>query len=241
MKMKPLCILLCFTMIGIGPTLLWASSPGNPLVNVGQGRLRISAEWEQQNRSLELDADADVISNRYWLKGSYGLYDWLDMFGCVGMVDFNVSTTQGSRSYSYESRHLTFGFSGGLKMRAFHDENRNLSGTLTLSGSHLRNDSFVGSKSPSEMIWNELQLAGSLGKTFGFAFPYLGLAYSLVDGDMDWEGGVSQGFRDPGGLAFAGVDFSLPSFYMLSVEVGGRVGGNYDEIIFSFGLSQRSK
>ena len=234
-------VVLCFLLGVLIPSLVAASSPGDPLVAVGQGRLAISAEWEQQNRSLELDADADVISNRYWLKGTYGLYEWLDIFGAAGMVDFDIATTQNKRSYSYESHHLTFGFSGGLKVRALYDENRNMTGLLTLSGAHMRNSHFVGSKYPSKMIWNELQLAASLGKTYGFATPYVGLAYSIVDGQMDWEHGVSEDFRDPGGLAFAGFDFALPSLYRLSIEVAGRLGGDSDEISFALGLSQRSK
>ena len=241
MKKKPLFILLCSILIFIGPSFLWASSPGNPLMIVGQGRLAMSAEWEQVNRTVELDVDSDVISNRYWLKGTYGLVHKLDISGAVGMIDFDVSTSQQTPSYSYESHHLTFGFSGGLKLQAYHNEARKMSGILSASGAHLRNDHFVGSKHPSKMTWNELRLAAVVSKAYDFALPYCGLSYFLIDGDMEWKGDVSQDFQDQAVLAFAGIDFSLPSLYVLCIEVAGRIGGYSDEISFSFGLSQRSK
>ena len=231
-------ILLCCIFGGSVPSLTVASSPGNPLQPIGKGRLTVSAEWEQQNRSLELDAESEVTSNRYWLKGTYGLYEWLDISGAVGAVDFDVSTSQDTRSFSYESHHLTFGFRGGLKVRAFQDVERHITVLLTVSGLHLPTEDFTGSKTPAELYWNEFQSAVCLGKRYGFALPYVGLSYSLVDGELDWMSGEPQDFRDPGGLAFAGIDFSLPSRYMLSFELNGRIGGAWDEVSFSVGLSQ---
>lgn len=234
-------VLLCCIFGGGAPSVTVALSPSNPLQPIGKGRLVVGAEWEQNNRSLELDQDSDVTSNRYWLQGTYGLLEWLDLSGAVGAVDFDVSTSQNTHSFSFESHHLTFGFRGGLKVRAFHDEERGNTVMLTASGSHMRTEDFVGSRTPKELCWNELQTGVSLARRYRFALPYVGCSYSLVDGELTWSGGESQDFQDPGGVAFTGIDFSLPSRYVLSFQIRGRIGGNWDEMSFLIGLSQSAK
>ena len=239
--MKRIFIFLLSCMVSwSGASVIFASSPGNPLGMVGAGRLAISAEWDQDNRDLELDADSEVTSNRYWLKGTYGLTDWLDVSGAAGFVDFDVSSL-GTRSSSYESDHMTFCFQGGFKLRPFCHEEKKLSAFLTAHGSHLQAKEFVGSVRPEKLSWNEFQMAVSVAKKYGFAFPYVGVLYSLVDGELMLAGGDGPDFQDPGALAFAGIDFSLPSRYALTFEVRGRLGGDTDEISFSIGLSQRTE
>ena len=238
---RSLVFLLCCALGGSGPSLALASTPGNPLLHVGKGRLAVSAEWEHTNRTLDLDVESDVMSNRYWLKGTYGFSEWLDVTGAVGGVDFDISTLQNAGSHSFESHHLTFGFLGGLKLRISHNEERNLTFYGSVNGSHYEAEEFVGSSPPSDLIWNEVQSTLAVMKGYGFAFPYVGAAYSLVDGEMRWNGQNSEDFRDPGGLLFAGADFSLPNRYVISIEVNGRVGGTWDEISFSVGLSQGTK
>lgn len=230
---------MCCALGGSGPSLIFASSPGNPLLNVGKGRLTVSAEWEHTNRTLDLDDESDVMSNRYWLKGTYGFSEWFDITGAVGGVDFDVSTAQDAGFRSFESHHLTFGFSGGLKFRVAHNEKRNMTILATVNGSHMESENFVGSSPPSDLVWNEVQSTVAVMKGYGFAYPYVGASYSLVDGELNY--GSSEDFRDPGGLLLAGVDFSLPSRYMLSIEVNSRIGGTWDEISFCVGLSQGTK
>jgi hypothetical protein len=236
---RSLVFLVCCALGGSGPSLAFATSPGNPLLNIGKGRLTVSAEWEHTNRTLDLTDESDVMSNRYWLKGTYGFCEWLDVTGAVGGVDFDVTTEQAAGSSSFESHHLTFGFSGGLKFRISHNERRNMTILATVNGSHIESEKFVGSSPPSDLIWNEVQSTVAVMKGYGFAYPYVGASYSLVDGELNYE--RSESFRDPGGLLMAGIDFSLPSRYMLSIEVNSRIGGTWDEISFSVGLSQGTK
>lgn len=238
--MRRFFLFLMCSALGWGIPAL-ASSPGNPLLTVGKARLAVSAEWEQNNRNLDLETESEVTSNRYWLKGTYGLFDWLDLCGAVGAVDFDVSTSQDRRARSFESDHLSFGFGGGFKLRALHSEERNLSLLLTTNGSVLQTEEFVGSAPPSDFTWNEFQLAISVAKGFGFTFPYLGVSYSVVDGELTWDGGGAGDFRDPGGFVFAGIDFSLPSRYVLTIEMNGRIGGGLDEASFCVGISQSTK
>jgi len=233
-----LIFLLCCMVSWSAATVTVASSPGNLLGMLGTQRVAVSAEWDQDNRDLD---DSKVTSNRYWLKGTYGLFDWLDVSGAGGFADFNVCTNQNARSFSFESHHLTFGFRGGLKMRPFHQAASNVSTFLTAQGSHLQAEEFRGPDTPNKLSWNEFQLAICLAKEYGFAFPYGGVLYSVVDGEMRWDGSNGADFRDPGALAFAGIDFSLPSHYVISFEVRGRLGGESDEVSFSVGLSQSSK
>ena len=238
---RSLVFLMCCAVGGSGPCVISASSPGNPLVNIGQGRLVVSAEWEHQNRTLDLDVASDVMSNRYWLKGSYGFTEWLDVSGALGGVGFNISTSQNAQSNNYESDHLTFGLGGGLKLRIFRDDERHLAVFGIVNGAHVETEEFRGERPPTDLVWNELQSSISIVRGYGFAFPYVGASYSVVDGELTWNGGSTEDFRDPGGLLFAGVDFALPSRYRLSFEVNGRVGGTFDEISFSVGLSQSTK
>jgi len=236
-----LVFLVCSALGGGGPSLVLASSPGNPLFALGKGRLAVSAEWEQGNRTLDLETESGVTSNRYWLKGTYGLLDWLDLSAAGGAVDFDVSTSHGTQSLSFESDHLTFGFCGAAKVRVLHSEEQNVGVFAAINGAHLYTEEFVGSLPPEKFSWNEFQLAVGATRRYGFASPYFGVSYSLVDGELTWDGGNGEDFRDPGGLAFGGIEISLPGRYAVTFEVNGRIGGNSDEISFSVGVSQTTE
>ena len=205
MMKRFLVVLLGCALGGSGPSLALASSPGNPLVNLGKGRLTVSAEWEHTNRTMDLDIESDVMSNRYWLKGTYGFHEDLDVTGAVGFVDFDVTNNRAASSQSFESRHLTFGFAGGVKLRLWHSEERNMTFFAAVNGAHMEAEDFVGSNAPSNFVWNEVRSTVAVMKGYGFARPYLAAAYSLVDGELRWQAENAEDFRDPGGLLMGGM------------------------------------
>ncbi len=111
---------------------------------------------------------------------------------------------------------------------------------LSGAGSHARSDAFVGTRPPGSLTWNEFQASLSLARQFNWALPYMGAAYSLIDGEIGIDGREAE-FTDPGGLIFAGIDFILPSRYILTLQADGRVGGTNHELSFMLGLSQGSR
>jgi len=213
-----------------------AQSMNNPHCALGNEGFAVSAEWDQNNRSLELDYDSDVTANWYGLKGTYGVYDWLDLSGFAGAADFDIWRKRGD----YETEHLCLGLGGGMRVQALADEKRNMWVILTGAGTHAKSDALVGTRAPSALTWNEFQASLSLAKQFDFALPYVGVTYSVIDGQMGIDGREVE-FTDPGSLFFAGIDFILPDQYVLTLQGDARIGGTGHEISFTLGLSQRSR
>ena len=251
-------ILICVLII----TALFSGSAsgnliGNPGMNVGKKNLVVGLEYSYMSRKLE----TMTYSNRYLLKATTGLSEWLDIYLTGGGADLSMDYYESkskvnSTIYDYSS-NASGGVGFGVRMRIMNFENRNTRVFIMGDIFGFRtNGEFIEDLGGGQQnvlqrdtIWIDGRCA--LGITFGFELVELsfGVGAAGVQRRMDdvkitrsalTSTKVPQARTEPldypkPAFGFIGFDFILPLEYRLSFQISGH---NIDEGRFSFAISQ---
>lgn len=232
-----------------------AQTLGNVIGTEGQRTYRIAAEYNYIGRIIDESGEVsgekfETTSNRFFIKGSYGLSYFASLFLKLGAANLEVpSKSAGFNDFNGDTH---FAYGGGIKLRplrlnmiksqffiigqavAFTSE-----GSVKDSRFHISN----------KYEWREYQTALAFAAQIKEVDLYIGLEKTWFDGKHEWTQYwlSSNQFVDRGSQDFSddqqslrpviGFDFQLPQGYTLSLEAGG-IGE--DELTLMLGFSQKS-
>jgi len=231
MKRKLLLALSLFTLLLGFPLTALAGNIDNPTASLKKGSFAVGLELDLSSRDVKFsDKEIEERTRRYLMRGSYGLLDWINLYGTVGAASVRDNT-----GFKGDPR-LAFG--GGVKLRLYEFEDF----ILGLTGQFLRftsqeNDVAGINGLTFKSTWNEYDLAlGASTKTTASSF-YGGALFSKVDGELETSSTTNlpekAHFKEshPVGI-FLGADAELWEQLRLGIE--GRL---INEISFSVKLS----
>ncbi len=128
------------------------------------------------DRNLK-DSQGGISSNRYFLTGSYSLFDWLCFDGKIGVGDVAWhNSNPGNMSFNT-------GFAGGYGFRIKGYENRHL-GIKTVAGfQHISVHPFSApfSSDKYKVVIDDWQGSALISKDAGNFVPYFGARYGTTD------------------------------------------------------------
>ena len=194
------------------PSLAFAGNIGNPGASLGRGMGVAGPEFSGVYREIR-DNDGvryDTESWRLFVKGAYGITDWLEGFGRLGGATLKIQGT------SFDSGPAVSG-GAGLKFTLLDIPGHPLK--YGVGGQFLY---FETEDQDATAKWLEYDL------WFGVAYregkkitPYGGVAYSRVDGKLDHfpaKPALNE-FKSPNPVGiFFGVDWNLHPKVNLGIE-----------------------
>jgi len=236
---------LAFIFMVSGISIASAEGKGR---NVGRKKFKIETVYEWDARDLIVTSGKDAtgkydkatiegLNSRYdynlkrdmfWVKGTYGITDFLDLFTKLGGVRsrFNSHDMQGTNDWTLNTNY-DFAWGTGLRANIYEWPNKIYinSGFEYLRGKH-ENKFFYsasGVKTYTDMEWEEWIGRIESGWRIKRFTPYLGVQYSDCEVKMDTDevpGGWSHIEQEPienwGG--FYGLDVQLPKDFQINYE-----------------------
>ena len=194
------------------PSFVFAGNIGNPSTSLNQGAWGVGPEFSGVYREIR-DGNGvryDTESWRLFVKGSYGITDWLEGFGRVGGATLQV------RGTPFDSDP---GISGGagLKISLLDIPGHPLK--YGLGGQFLY---FETEDQDARAKWLEYDLwLGIAYREAKKITPYAGVAYSRVDGklkDFPIRPELNE-FKSPNAVGiFFGVDWNIYEKFRLGIE-----------------------
>lgn len=198
--------LLQLTLILTGTTILllffsvaMAGTIGNPTATVEQGSFRVGAEIDLTERDIEDDDGGESVeaeSNRYIVRGTYGISDQINVYAKLGMADCTLD------DLDFEGdNEVTYG--GGLKATIYDEDELKIGVVVQLAyfssedsyeedtyeedsyDYYYYHDSYSCSYSEDiELTWWEYEIAvGASYEGLENFVPYGGIFYSKIDGE----------------------------------------------------------
>jgi hypothetical protein len=171
---------LLFVWFGTA-TVALAGTIGFPVPRQEPLHLRFELVGDSFQEALDDSGDAEATTGRALATVALGLTSWLELYGRVGLAEFNVDEALFSGGFG-------FAFGGGLRARLW----RFPFGQLGLAGQYLRftsdDDDSAGIRIEGE--WEEFDLALGIGtRRFGAFQFYGGGAYHETEITLDPETG----------------------------------------------------
>lgn len=237
--------LLQLTLILTGTTILllffsvaMAGTIGNPTATVEQGSFRVGAEIDLTERDTEDDDGGESVeaeSNRYIVRGTYGISDQINVYAKLGMADCTVDEFEGDNEFTY---------GGGLKATIY-DEGEVKIGVVAQISHFSSEDSYEEEEADYyytysysediELTWWEYEIAvGASYEGLENFVPYGGIFYSKIDGEAkskyNYEredyygthsdsGSETSDFEESDSIGiFVGADYAVSEQFNLGAE-----------------------
>ena len=100
---------------------LYAQIAGNPIETKGEGEWTISAAGTFLQQMISSET---ATSNRFLVKSSWGIADWLDLYGIGGISKLGLEVDQKNVS-NYEGKYeFTYGVGFNMTLKSISDVNR---------------------------------------------------------------------------------------------------------------------
>lgn len=187
----------------------------NPTGKVKQGVFEVGAEIDIMSRDWkdEDDETAEIKSNRYLVKGAYGINDKWDVFLKLGMA--SMAFDEGGVEFEGDSQ-LSFGIGGNGTV---YERNQIKVGAgLQIFSTKSEDEIVAGTTTELSGLEYELSCAGSY-EGLGSFLPYGGLFLSKIDGETETAGTTSDLEEDAMVGLFIGGDYS----FMPQMKIGAEV------------------
>jgi len=219
-------ILLLFFSVAMAGTI------GNPTATVEQGSFRVGAEIDLMERDIESDDGGEAVeaeSNRYIVRGTYGISDQINVYAKLGMADCTVDEFDGDNQFTY---------GGGLKATIYDAGEVKIG--LVAQLSHVSSeDSYeeegyygYSYSEDVELTWWEYEIAvGASYGGLGNFVPYGGIFYSRIDGEAEvayewvnyyygtYSGSETSDFEESDSIGiFVGADYAVSEQFNLGAE-----------------------
>lgn len=200
------------------PVAATAGSIDNPMPILTKGGFGFGLEFDLSSREVKFsDKKIEERSRRYLMKGSYGLRDWINLYGILGGDSIKDDTGFNG------DPDLAFG--GGVKLRLYQDEDI----ILGLTGQVLRltsRDSDVAGITglTFESTWNEYDVALGASTQIAASSIYGGALFSKLDGELKTSSTISfpkkSHFKESSQFGlFLGGDAELMEQLRFGIEV----------------------
>ena len=218
-------ILLLFFSVAMAGTI------GNPTATVEQGSFRVGAEIDLTERDIEVDDGGESLeaeSNRYIVRGTYGISDQINVYAKLGMADCTVD------EFEFDGDN-EFTYGGGLKATIYDAGEVKIG--LVAQLSHFSSEDTIWEKEGGYggVSWeergereltsweDEIAVGASYGGLGNFV-PYGGIFYSRIDGEADYE---QSGERYHYGSEVHSYSYPETSDFEESDSIGIFVGADY--------------
>jgi len=244
-----ICLLVSIFIVGKGR----AQSLGNVIGMEETRGERVAVEYDYVGRIVEENGEMptgkfEITSHRFFIKGTYGLSDYVDFSLKLGAANLRVPSKDASfNDFQGDTR---FAYGGGVKIEPIKMGRSGFlivgQGVSFTSQGSIQNSRF---RISNRYHWREYQAALAFTTQIKPVNLYVGLEKTWLDGKKDWTQYLISSHQSTakGSDDFSddqqslrpviGVDIQLPQGYALSLEAGG-VGR--DEITLMLGFSQKS-
>jgi hypothetical protein len=200
---------------------------GPPVAVYPKGTLAVSIEGDMIDRELVFDTgdSPDINMIKIISRGTYGIYNWANVFLTLGMVDddFKVLSYRGTELSFLGKQALAYG--AGFKLTAYE-----ISGFLLGGGAQYERFTLDSEKSTSpgppadaELEWQEFRFfVGGQIKDVPYFVPYGGFYLSKVQGELGFSGSSLQGtdVQESQSVGFFyGGDFKVWKNVVLNAEL----------------------
>ncbi len=177
-KRKLLLALSLFTLLLGFPVTALAGSIDNPTASLKKGSFAVGLELDLTSRDVKFsDKEIGERTRRYLMKGSYGLLDWVNLYGTVG-----AGSIQDDIGFKGDPG-LAYG--GGVKLRLYEYEDIlfGLTGQFLRFTSH-ENDVAGINGLTLKSTWNEYDVALGASTKIAASSFYAGALFSKLDGEL---------------------------------------------------------
>lgn len=232
----------------------------NPSQNIGKKNLFVGLEYATTDHEYELDTKTTVpvSSERISLKVTAGLTDWLDLYIKGGGADMTQDYKETSTSVvsNYES-DKSAGIGLGARMRLLNFEDSRTRVFLSAATYYFKSDSqyeIANSTVDREIVyrdmkWLDMSFGAGIAKRIDFVDLNAGVGFHEVKWWMkdriervqgtassfiqkDWRDSFEM---EAPVFGFIGIDFILPSAYVISAQAGIT---DLDQTQFNISISQ---
>ena len=229
---------------------------GNPGAQVGEKNLFVGLEYSSIMHEYELDTSGlDTSSERFSLKVTTGLTEWLDIYLKAGGAALKLDYTKESNAMKNFDSDMSVGFGAGARLRLLNFVDSGTRVFIQGGGFFFKADDDIQWQVPKlktlerEIKWADLYTGIGIVKRMDFIDLTFGVGYSQVkwwinDVEKIKEGNSEVSFIIPERnsfeslnpvYGFIGLDFVLPHEYRISAQAGIR---NMSEAEFSISLCQ---
>lgn len=219
-----------------------AGTIGNPTATVNQGSFQLGAEFDLVERDVEPEdnEDVEIESNRYVVKGIYGISDRFNIYAKLGVANAEFKIEDDDFDFKSDNE---FTFGAGLKSIIYEQDELKIG--LVVQISHFTTEDTVSEEEGTyyghhytysediELTWWEYDVAlGVSYEGLGSFVPYGGILFSKIDGESEYTGkaeapsiGYSEEDSDKDDFeesdsfgVFVGADYNVIPHFNVGVE-----------------------
>jgi len=222
-----------------------AASVGGDISKKGQVSIGFENTFSTLRCVEEIMGDSKdegkVESIQYFIKASYGVLDWLEVNGKVGIA--NMEYKDALERFGFDE---VFAWCVGSKLRLY--ENKRYEFKVLLQAQWLAvynltvKDKYMVSGDTLEFDWDEWQVSVGINKRFGIFKPYVGVIYSELElkgsrydvGEDTTNKVTLKGRCSDGGGVFVGTDINFTDRVCANAEARF-----WNRLAFTVGLSYK--
>jgi opacity protein-like surface antigen len=129
------------------------------------------------DRNLD-NEEGGVEVDKYFITGSYGIFEWLSFDGKIGVGNADWHRTKGNDSLSYDTN---FAGAYGFRIKGYEIEEWGIKSVVGFQHISVHPDAKNQGSNKHEAIIDEWQGSVAVSKDIGNFVPYIGARYGTVD------------------------------------------------------------